>query len=157
MAAIKVIIPKGKYENSDAVDNVISYVLKLDDESLVGGYGISLGSVEDIIKQFYIIKEAYSKNEGKQIFHIIFSINKTFYFNEKQILMLAYKLGRYFSKDRQVVFGVHNDTKNLHIHMAVNTIAFTNGKYIAYWDINDIKQFANDCVNEFAEEVWFKK
>lgn len=96
-------------------------------------------------------------NEEKQIFHIIFSISKTFYFNEKQILTLAYKLGRYFSQDRQVVFAVHNDTKNLHIHMAVNTIAFTNGKYIAYWDINDIKQFANDCVNELAEAVWFKK
>lgn len=157
MAAITVKIPEGKYENLDAVDKVISYVLRLDNMSLVGGYGIIPVSVEDIIRQFHIIKDAYRMNEGKQIFHIIFSIDKTFYFNEKQILMLAYKLGKYFSNERQVVFAVHNDTNILHIHMAVNTVSFINGAYRAYWDIDEIKQFADACVNELADEVWFNK
>ncbi len=38
MSKIEVEIPKGQYENYDAVDKVISYILRLDDMNLVGGY-----------------------------------------------------------------------------------------------------------------------
>lgn len=157
MAAVIVKIPEGKYENPDAVENVIYYVLRLNNMNLVGGYGIIPASVEDIVNQFYIVKKAYRVTDGKQIFHVIFSIDKTWHFSDKQVMNLAYQLGRYFANDRQVVFGIHNDTKCLHIHMAVNTVAYTNGVYQAYWEIDELKKYANECVRAMADEVWFKK
>ena len=84
MSKIEVEIPRGQYENYDALDKVIAYILRLDNMNLVGGYGVLITNKKNIIEQFYAVKQFYGKMEGKQIRHIIFSVESTLYFNPQQ-------------------------------------------------------------------------
>lgn len=157
MAAITVKIINGKYENIDAVENVINYALRMGNMQIVGGYGVTLTNVEDIINQFYIVKKLYNMVAGKQVVHIMFSVDKTTCLNSMQVKMLGILLAQYFSNERQVVFGVHTDTEHLHIHMVINTIAFTNGAYKGYFEITELKKYAKICVDKVMDTVWFGK
>lgn len=157
MAAVTVKIINGKYENVDAVDNVINYALRMGDMKIVGGYGVTLTSAKDIINQFYTVKKLYNRMNGKQVLHIMFSVDKTAYLNPVQVKMLGDLLGLYFAEDRQVVFGVHTDTEHMHIHMVINTIAFTNGSYKGYYEIEPLKIFANQCYERVMDTIWFGK
>lgn len=157
MAEIELIIPAGKYENIDATENVIKYALRLGDMSLVGGYGVMLTNAEDIADQFYTVKKIFNKTEGKQVIHFIFSVDKSCFLKPEHVRRLGYMLGEFFGNERQVVFGVHNDTEHLHIHMVVNTIAYTNGTYCGYFDIGQLRNHMRRCADCIMDEVWFGK
>lgn len=157
MAAIVVSIAEGKYTNKDAVSNVIQYACRLNNPSLIGGYGIVLTNIDDVVEQFYTVKRVFGINDGKQVMHFIFSIERTLYLKPEHAQDLGYMLGKYFANERQVLFAVHNDTKCLHIHMVVNTISFLNGSYRGYWDITELKSYANICINKLIDKVWFRK
>lgn len=154
---IVVSMPAGKYENEDAVENVISYIMRLNNYNLMGGYGILVTTPFNIAEQFYHVKEAYGKNGGKQILHIVFSVERTLFFTPVQVRNLGYMLADYFGKERQVIFAVHDDTEQLHIHMGINTVAYTNGRYCAYFELEDLKRYARQCMKEFIDMVWFGK
>ena len=157
MAAITVKIIEGAYENCNAVENTIQYACRIGDEQLVGGLGVALTTTDDIANQFYVVKKAYNKTSGKQVVHIMFSVAKTTYLKEEHVKRLGYLLADYFGKERQVLFGVHNDTDYLHIHMIVNTIAYTNGAYCGFYDIKQLIAYANKCLGLIMDEVWFGK
>lgn len=114
MENIGVSIPEGEYKNKDAVENVINYVCRLGNKELIGGYGVNLTNVQDVINQFYIVKNIHGVLGGKQIMHIIFTVEKTLYFKAEHVKELGYLLARYFASERQVLFAVHDDTEYLH-------------------------------------------
>lgn len=149
--------PDGAYRNIDAVEKVIHYIMRLGNMKLVGGCGINLTNADDIAEQFYRVKEFYNKNHGKQILHIIFTVGRKTYLNAMQVKKLGWLLSMYFGVDRQVLFAVHDDTDNLHIHMAINTVAFTNGASCTYFDMNQLKKYANKCLSQIMSEVYMKE
>lgn len=157
MEPIVVDIVKGEYANRDAVYNVIQYACRLNNPNLIGGYGITMTCVEDVINQFYIVKRMFGVNGGKQVMHFVFSIEKTLYFKPEQVKELGYMIGRYFSNERQVLFAVHDDTEHLHIHMVVNTVSFLNGSYQAFWDYEPLHTYAKFCINKMIDKIWFGK
>ncbi|SHJ99539.1 relaxase/mobilization nuclease domain-containing protein [Hespellia stercorisuis] len=157
MGRIEVSIPEGKYDNQDAVEKVISYILRLDNPQLVGGYGIVPTSLSDIINQFIRVKQYYGKTDGKQIFHIVFSVERTLCFKTLQVKEIGRMLAAYWGMERQVVFAVHDDTRNIHIHMGINTVSFLNGSYKGFYDLDEIKKYANHCVDKITDKVWFGK
>lgn len=55
------------------------------------------------------------------------------------------------------MFAVHNDIQNMHIHMAVNTVAYTNGEYKDYFSIKDIREYVNPIVQKEISSKWFGK
>lgn len=89
--------------------------------------------------------------------HFMFSVDRTTFLSTDQVRKLGYLLGKYFANERQVLFGIYTDTDHLHIHMIVNTIAFTNGAYCGYYDINELREYANKCMNTVLDEVYFGK
>ncbi len=66
-------------------------------------------------------------------------------------------IGKFFADERQVVFAVHDDTRQLHIHMVVNTVAYTDGNYKEYFELKELRRYAEKCIDEMAEKVWFGK
>ena len=157
METIVVKIKDGEYRNRDATYNLINYVCRLKNMSLVGGYGVVLTGVEDVTRQFNIARQVYGFKNEKQVMHFIFSIEPTLYLKPEHAKELAYMLGKYFANERQVLFAVHNDKACLHIHMVVNTISFLNGSYKDYWAIDELKAYANMCLNKIVDRVWFGK
>lgn len=157
MQKIVVSFPKGNYKNDNAVENVVRYILRLGNRNLAGGYGVLVNDLQSIIEQFYQVKQVYGKMDGKQIIHIVFSVEKTLYLKPEQVKDLGYMLAEYFGNERQVVFAVHDDTDQLHIHMGVNTIAYTNGAYQGFFEIEDLKRYAEVCIDQVIDRVWFGK
>lgn len=155
MGAVEVIIPTGEYENKDAVEKVIAYICRLERPDLVSGAMVYPITVQDMTEQFMTVKRFYGRESGKQVFHIIFTFDE-YLFTENDCMKLGHKIAKFWGDERQVVFAVHNDTKNLHIHMVINTVAYTNGNYRSYFQIDKIKSYVNNIVKEAIDEKWFK-
>ena len=148
MAAFEIGIPKGDYKNKDAVSRVIDYICRLDNPEQVGGMGVFPLYVEDMVNQFLAVKRIYHKEEGKQVFHIFISFEKSLGFTVDEVMEMGYEIAAYWGYDRQVMFAVHDDTQNIHIHMAINTVAYTNGEYKAYYPIEDITEYVKPIVKQ---------
>ena len=148
MAAFEIGIPKGDYKNKDAVSRVIDYICRLDKPEQVGGMGVFPLYVEDMVNQFLAVKRIYHKEEGKQVFHIFISFEKSLGFTVDEVMEMGYEIAAYWGYDRQVMFAVHDDMQNIHIHMAINTVAYTNGEYKAYYPIEDITEYVKPIVKQ---------
>ena len=94
------------------------------------------------------VKRIYHKEEGKQVFHIFISFEKSLGFTVDEVMEMGYEIAAYWGYDRQVMFAVHDDTQNIHIHMAINTVAYTNGEYKAYYPIEDITEYVKPIVKQ---------
>ena len=157
MAVVQIIIPQeGTYENDNAVELVINYICRLDNFALIRGIGLYPITVRDMVDQFYIVKKWYRKEKGKQIFHIIFSFDK-YLFTAEECVELAYQIAEYWGGERQIVFGVHDDTDHFHIHMGINTVSYTNGNYKAFFPIEDIKNYVETLAKKEAVSKWFNR
>ena len=82
---------------------------------------------------------------------------KSLSFTVDEAIEMGYGIAAYWGYDRQVMFAVHNDTQNMHIHMAVNTVAYTNGEYKDYFSIKDIREYVNPIVQKEISSKWFGK
>ncbi len=157
MAAFEIEIPEGDYENKDAVQRVINYICRLDKPEQVGGMGVYPLYIKEMAEQFHRVKQIYHKEKGKQVFHIIISFDRSLSFTVDEVMRMGYKIAEYWGYDRQVMFAVHDDTQNIHIHVAINTVAFTNGEYKAFFPIEDVRQYVNDIVQKEISRKWFGK
>lgn len=139
---IIVSFPKGKYRNKDAVENVISYVLRLggrknleQDEyykyNLYGFLGCIHHTKDGAIRDFYKLKRIYKKEDGLQIKHMIisFPVGVERRLSKKEIKMLINKTISLFSLKYQLVWACHEDTDNFHIHLAINSVCIDGLKF----------------------------
>lgn len=132
MATLKIV--QNKYDNDDAVENVIFYVydIKKTRGDLIGGYGVYLvNSIQDVILQFQKVKDVYQKNSGNRIRHFIVSFSKIEDFSLKEIYNIAMEFAAYYGKRYQVFFGIHGNTDHRHIHFVMNTVSYIDGKKYA--------------------------
>lgn len=157
MGAVEIKIPVGEYQNDDALENVIGYIYRHNNPEVVGGLGVYPLRVDDMIDQYYAIRKAFHQLDGKQIFHIVFSFEKILNFSREQLMELGYQIAAYWGNDYQVVFAVHEDTTHKHLHLGINTVAFTNGEYKAFWEVNEVRAYAEKCVQRMIDRRWFGK
>lgn len=148
---------QGNYTNRNAVSNVIHYVTRTgkradraDELQGCGGCGIGIyDNSEDIIQQFLCVQNCYGiKNRGgRRMFHEIFCLEDGEFRGIgcsvdilKQIAMECSKI--YFNLGYQVVYGIHHEEeKKWHIHFAVNSINFLNGRK---WHTNMRESFGRE-------------
>ena len=157
MAAFQLIIPEGNYENDAAVERVIEYVCRLNKPKQIGGLGVYPLQPEYMICQFKAVKNYYGKIAGKQIFHLIISFDKSLNFSIEEIVEMGYAIAAYWGAERQVVFAVHDDTLNKHIHIVINSVAYTNGAYKAFYALDEIRDYIDSVVQAEIDRKWFGK
>lgn len=157
MGAITVKIVPGDYINEEAVENLIRYIMRLHNPLLVDGCGVFPLEEDYIIGQFNYVNDYFNKNDGKNVVHIVISVDPSLKFDECCLMKLGNLVSRFFGSNRQVVYAVHNDKDNLHIHMCVNTISFVNGEYKDFFDVDEIKGYVERCLSIVADEKWFNK
>ena len=112
MAVLKLI--RGKYQNEDAIDNLVSYVLNKEKmpSECYGGRGVSLNNP---IYSMKTIKNIYGQVAGKQAEHFILAFDDGEYPNLtlENIYHLAYSICEFF-RDSQVLFALH-EIKNTYL------------------------------------------
>lgn len=133
---------KGKYENSQVIENVVRYITRTrsserrGDELLAyGSHGVAdYLSVEVMIRQMKAVQEFYriEQRKGRRMYHEVFSLT-----NEEvsrirdfpTLIQFANECSSlYYRNGFQVVFAIHYEAGGqVHIHFAVSTINFRTG------------------------------
>lgn len=142
----------GKYKSRKSALQLIKYISgnsiipeKQKPVRYTGGYGVPVYNPDLCCEAMYIIKKLYRKTSPKLrcIYHFIVSFPACV--DDINIVkLISIDLCQYFyHKNYQCMYGVHNDTENLHIHIAVNSTSFISGKQMDL-SINELKALTND-------------
>lgn len=133
---------KGKYENSQVIENVVRYITrtrsseKRGDELLAyGSHGVAdYLSVEVMIRQMKAVQEFYriEQRKGRRMYHEVFSLTNEEVSRIRDFSTLIQFANEcsllYFQNGFQVVFAIHYEAGGqVHIHFAVSTINFRTG------------------------------
>lgn len=148
-----------KYHDPNALGAVVSYCLqeqKIPSE-LVSGFGVNISQAAYEMER---LSEAYGKTEGIHLRHMVLS------FSPSEIEQLQpdalgeiYKIGtyaaQYYGSEYQIVYSLHEDSGNYHVHFVMNTVSFLTGrKYRG--DKADYYRF-QDYLKEFLGEYYGMK
>lgn len=121
MKEIRLAVAEGTYDNDDAYNNVIAYVLN---KKKTGG-SEQLGPlhVQPVVTQYWDACNNSNIDFPRYIWHffITFSDNHTI----SELNRLGYELTAFVSDSYQIVYGVDTYPKN-HLHFAINAFSYTN-------------------------------
>lgn len=142
------------YEALGSIFNLVEYVLR-DKETgssvrYFGGYNVNVTRASE---QMYLVKEYYDKICGRQMRHFIVSFDECI--SPYDAWILGWRIAAYYADRFQIVFGVHEDSGNLHIHFVFNTVRFADGvKYSeGIADLDALKNYVNWVVTEYCNRA----
>lgn len=127
MVILKTVYERGKYDEDSAYADVIDYIFnpyktRLD---LIGGFAVN---PRYAAHEMLSLSKAAGKNRGPRLRHLVLSFDK----NDVADPSLAFEIGNevaaYYADDYQIVFAVHMNRPNLHIHFIMNMVSYQNGK-----------------------------
>lgn len=155
MAFLKIV--NEAYKEDVALDNLIFYIAMKSEIS--GGWGISNENPEAVIAEFKAVKRFWNKTGGRQVKHFILSWDRDIWLHLEQIRYVAAKFTLFFQPDYQVYWGVHLDTDNQHIHVAVNTVSYFNGKMMSFGqnERNELCSYKDDLMRDIRQLFRLKK
>ena len=149
------------YKNPDAVDKVVKYILrkegrlkadgKIGKYYIFGSIGVYSKDIFGIIDDFKKLKQIHDKTDGVQIKHIIISFKKQPDLKSSKLKKLIIQTLKYFGNKYQLVYAVHEDTDNLHIHIGINSVSFTGEKF--NFRVEEQHEFTKRTKKIFADYI----
>lgn len=146
MCIIKMV--SDSYKNFSSIFNLVNYALtdKRTKQPVryCGGFNVDISRADE---QMVLVKEYFHKASKRMMRHFIVSFEDDI--SPYDAYILGYRIAAYYAGRYQIVFGVHEDTDNPHIHFVFNTVSFVDGlKYSE--NISDLSRF-KAYVNEVYE------
>ena len=118
------------YENSPAIKNLLRYVVsKKGTDEYVDCWGTK-GLLKDINHAYKVINrmQRYLRcDNGKRMFHFVISFPVNIK-SQENVFIVADAIASYLGEEYQLVYGIHCDTDNYHIHFAMNSVSYVTGK-----------------------------
>lgn len=130
MPMLKLIHGPGKYSDDEALHDVISYCTRLGKACCVDGIAVY---PPNVIFEMERLAQAYGKGNGLRLRHWIlsFSAKDLKGFKKANFLEMLQRWGwyaaSYYGGQYQILFSVHMDSKNAHIHFVMSTINYQTG------------------------------
>ena len=153
MAYSKFILTNSYFEEN-AISNTIHYIIKPEKalHGLIGGYGVNLLNEQTMINSFKNVKKIYHKEKGRQLKHFIVSFSTAENITPILAYQIAWEIATLYSDKFQVIFAVHEETQNVHIHFIINTVSFTDGHMFDNDLIQNtrIQQKTNQILQEYT-------
>ena len=142
--------------NEKQLGNELHYVmneLKTVDGLYVGCRHIS--DIKNATEEMMQVKRFFEKMDGRVATHGVISLDETESDpkNAGKLMLLLSDLMEEVFPDNQVVYAVHTNTENLHIHFIINTVGL-DGKKI-HMDKRFMREVMEPCVNRLAEKYGF--
>lgn len=119
----------GSYTNQDACFNLINYATgKHCQSNIYGATGVLIGNAEEMTNAMKTVKDMYGKTDGRQMLHFVveFSKDEINRLDKTKMLQIGYDTCQLFHGN-QCVFGYHDNTEHLHMHVVVNSVSYVNG------------------------------
>lgn len=113
------------YHHPGDLERVIDYILR--SASLSGGVGVD---VDDAVFQMQLVKKFWHKTAGRQVRHFILSFSNTSSESLplEDIYDLSLQIAQHYCARYQIVFGIHTNSDHVHVHFALNTVSYIDGK-----------------------------
>lgn len=138
----------------NVVKRLLRYILNSDKNMgrYAGCTGVLNYDIETIANQFYITQLLYNYKEIERLIHLIISFPENVELSYGQISAAGQAVADVIGKTHQVVYSVHTDNGNPHIHFVINTVNFDGGsiykpnttKLTNYYNV--IRGMYPDCV-----------
>ena len=142
--------------NVNQLNNQLMYVtdeIKTVDGLYVGGRHIM--DFDNATSEMMQVKEFYGKLDGRVAMHGIISLSEeeSDPRNAGKLMLLLNEFMEKLFPEHQVVYAVHTNTENLHVHFVVNTVGL-DGKKI-HMDRSFMKKTFEPTLNQLAEKYGF--
>lgn len=135
--------------------NLVNYTIK-PNHCICGMYGtqgLLKADGDTMAKAMLDIKNIYGKSGMRQALHYIvsFSEDEMQYITPHDARMIGYEVAEFFT-NCQVVFGVHDNEDNLHIHFVVNTTSYADGRQysVGSQGLYLLKNLVEDIVKKYV-------
>lgn len=134
------------YKSCNDMFKLITYILSEENRSingLVGGNMILSGSPQYIYEQMLDVKKKYNKQYGRFMRHLIISPSdyELQFISLHQLYLLGQQICNLFPS-YQTVFAIHQNTNHPHIHIAINTVSFIDGKKLQV-NLHEVRKAIN--------------
>lgn len=137
------------YLNYSSIFNLVNYALT-DKRThkrvrFYGGYNVDIDRADS---QMVLVKKYYQKDSGREMRHFVVSFDEDI--SPYNAWILGWRIAAYYADRYQIVFGVHEDTDNIHIHFVFNTVSFADGRKFSsdYYELSRLKSYVNRlCVS----------
>lgn len=120
------------YCNTDAIDNVIGYIYRTNNNPPLPIY--CYGCIEwpptydSLIKEYHLIREIpQAKISDQQIVHFILSFNTQAQAISDMHFQFADDIAKLFRNEYQVCYSYHTDNGHPHFHYAISTTSYIDG------------------------------
>lgn len=146
------------HRNENAVGNLVNYMLRSPFANGSAGRGVCTDSADAVINSFSFTKQMYYKDDRKQVAHLIIE-SQTEGLVLTDMKEIADGAADYFYHNGFQCFyvihnGSHDNKRNCHIHLAVNTINFFDGRRL-YETYSVTSDFRNAMMQMFPGCKWF--
>ena len=162
-----------KYHDDEAIPTLINYCFdpKKTDNALIGGMAVD---VQDAIFEMTALSKAYGKDYGLRLRHMILAFSPMEVISMGSCdLDLMQSIAEWaislYGWRYQIVYSIHLDTENPHIHFVMNTTSYLDGtKYHGdmadYFGFRDHLEsyvlpkygFRIEVVSDAAPKKWFQ-
>lgn len=127
MATIKFLNAAGKYADTNALSDVISYILQpaKTPSRIIGG---KLVDLQNAAKSMQAVALHFGKDYGIRLHHFVLS----FYPQEISAIHIAHEIAERICCNIgckfQIVYALHEDAAMLHIHFVFNAVSYVDGR-----------------------------
>ena len=113
------------YNNIDAPEKLIDYVVRK--AIFSDGFAVDLNHAAE---QIHAVKGFWCETGGRQMVHFILAFDdyENVSLGNDEIIQIAERFCGLFYDRFQIVYGVHFDSGNIHIHFAMNNVSYIDGK-----------------------------
>ena len=130
MESVNVILVKNNhYPRNKDIKNLMKYIAGETEEKekvkYCGGKGIPKKQ-DKAADRMIAVQKYFRKTNKRRIYHWIVSFPEQVK-DVNCIKIIAENIVGLFFENYQVYYGVHEDTDNLHIHLAVNAVSYVDG------------------------------
>lgn len=155
MATVKII--GSGYKSPVQMNRLIRYVTENPEhqtDGLFGGNMILTGSASYVYKQMMDVKKYYGKTDGYMMRHMVISLStyEMQFISSNQLYIIGTQICNLFP-EYQSVFCINLETNQMHIHFAINTVSFIDGRKLQLESVNQIRNSVNNIISAYLPSI----
>lgn len=117
------------YKDSMAIGNLLNYITREKDSGGRVKYWGTRGLLKNVklaVKTIETMQKYLKKDHGRRVHHFVLSFPSEIK-EEQVVYIIAEAIADYLGGEYQLLYGIHMNTENLHIHIAMNAVSYRTG------------------------------
>ena len=155
MAVLKIKSVPQKYTDELAYQQLLDYIMRSDKtpDHYIGGFAVH---PQYAAEEMQLVSQAYHQDRGVRLRHWIISFEKDEIRDAWHANQFAQQVCWFYAERYQILYSVHEDAQNIHIHFVMNMISFQDGtRYTGKKkDYYDFLRYLNDIAALFGTYVY---